>query len=228
MNSQLDEALLNLRRTCAFAPVVPYEVGTHSAVHLDLSVNNQELKQAKITPTEGLAEYVERAITSRGATLGYGGYLEERALYGTSEHFEGAEPRTIHLGIDIWVSAGTPIFSPLDGKIHSFQENKNFLDYGPTILIEHDLGGAQLITLYGHLSRESLSGLFVGKPITRGEPIASLGDKSVNGGWPPHLHFQLIVDPGEWKGDYPGVGERSKLDFYRQNCPDPMCLLPWA
>ncbi len=228
MSRPIHEQLVELQKTCAFSPVVPYEPGQDSAVCLDLSVRNQALKGANATPAAGLQEFVNEEITKRGANIGYGGYLEERALYGSSEHFGGAEPRNIHLGVDIWVPAGTPIFAPIEGRVHSFRNNTAVLDYGPTIILEHDLGGRKIHSLYGHLTRTSLEGLIVGKVFSRGDRIALLGAQTENGGWPPHLHFQLIVDMGEWRGDYPGVGERSKLDYYRENCPDPGFVLPWS
>jgi hypothetical protein len=52
-----------------------------------------------------------------------------------------------------------------------------------------------------------------------------LGDTSVNGDYPPHLHFQIIKDIQGYQGDYPGVSSKKDLDFYRNNCPNPNTLL---
>ena len=67
--------------------------------------------------------------------------------------------------------------------------------------------------------------LKVGQTFNRGESIATLGDASVNGDYPPHLHFQIIKDMQGLKGDYPGVCSRLDLNFYLSNCPDPNLLL---
>jgi murein DD-endopeptidase MepM/ murein hydrolase activator NlpD len=48
---------------------------------------------------------------------------------------EETEERNIHIGLDLWIKAGTPILSALDGKIHSFI-SAGFGDYGPTIILE--------------------------------------------------------------------------------------------
>jgi len=48
-----------------------------------------------------------------------------------------------------------------------------------------------------------------------------LGKPDENGGWPPHLHFQLIRDMQGFVGDYPGVCAKQDLTFYANNCPDP-------
>ena len=166
------------------------------------------------------------AVLAKGLLVG--GYDEERAIY-SGPVFEapgGAEPRTIHLGIDLFDAARTPVFAPLAGRVHSFQDNANPKDYGPTIILEHEVTSELIFyTLYGHLSRDSLHGLFVGKPVAAGEEVARLGEAAVNGDWPPHLHFQLILDMQGKRGDYPGVFKKSEREQWKQICPDPAPLL---
>jgi len=161
-----------------------------------------------------------------GDPIRAGGYAEDRSIY-TQTLFapDGEEPRTVHLGIDIFAPAGADVFSPLSGRVHSSRINDNPGDYGPTIILEHDAGGAKFHTLYGHLSRDSLKGLKPGSAFMAGEPIAQLGTRRENGGWPPHLHFQIILEIGDWRGDYPGVCRRSERDHWLSICPDPAPLL---
>jgi murein DD-endopeptidase MepM/ murein hydrolase activator NlpD len=78
--------------------------------------------------------------------------------------------------------------------------------------------------LFGHLNQNNLANLHEGKFIKKGEKIADLGTFEENGGWPPHLHFQIIKDLEGCSGDYPGVVKKSDLDHYQQNCPDPMII----
>ncbi len=162
--------------------------------------------------------------------LAAGGYGEDRALY-TSPIFAGdGEPRTVHLGLDIFAPAGTAVFAPLAGRVHSFRDNANPLDYGPTIILEHafassGFGILVFYTLYGHLARESLEGLFAGKAFAAGERLGWLGAVGVNGGWPPHLHVQVVLDLMEFEGDFPGVARRSESARWLENCPDPGPLL---
>jgi len=47
----------------------------------------------------------------------------------------------------------------------------------------------------------------------------------INGDYAPHLHFQIIIDMEEKTGDYPGVCSENKLEFYKNNCPNPNLLL---
>jgi murein DD-endopeptidase MepM/ murein hydrolase activator NlpD len=177
------------------------------------------------------------APTATGANLAeapkqpaYGGYGEDRSVY-TQELFApaGEEPRTVHLGLDIFSPAGTDIITPLHARLHSFQVNDKPGDYGPTIFLEHaPAPGLVFHTLYGHLSRDSLKGRKRGDAFMAGERIGKLGVKSENGGWPPHLHFQVILDIGSAKGDFPGVCRKSEQEKWLAICPDPRPLLGLA
>ena len=115
--------------------------------------------------------------------------------------------------------------APLDGVVHSFAFNNNESDYGATLILTHQLEGVWFHTLYGHLSLNSLKNLSEGATILAGEVIAEFGMRFENGNWPPHLHFQLIVDMLGWRGDYPGVCRYSERDRWLANCPDPDAIL---
>ncbi|HLG16442.1 MAG TPA: aminotransferase class III-fold pyridoxal phosphate-dependent enzyme [Blastocatellia bacterium] len=210
-----------------FAPVV--EADMTRAVVLDLSVGSLEFGDLEdLTDIDRLTRLVFDRMKEANAPVGIGRYNEPRLVY-TSDLFtsEGGEPRTVHLGIDLFMKAGSPVFAPLDGRIHSFANNRALLDYGPTIILQHEADGGRVkfFTLYGHLSAESLEGLYDGKPIKRGDRIASIGAPPVNGGWPPHLHFQIICDLLGKQGDFPGVALPSQREVWLSICPDPNLIL---
>ena len=117
------------------------------------------------------------------------------------------------------------LFRSLDGTIHSFQNNTALGDYGPTIILAHEIEGIKFHTLYGHLSETSLNGKKIGDIVKKGEQIATLGLPPINGDYAPHLHFQIIIDMEGKTGDYPGVCGEKTLTFYEDNCPDPNLLL---
>ncbi|CAM3876881.1 peptidoglycan DD-metalloendopeptidase family protein [Aquirufa aurantiipilula] len=191
---------------------------------LDLSIHNPRFTVDIYEDISKFSQFIQDSIGEK--RYGLGGYLEHRRMYETHENFATSEHdfRNIHLGIDIWAEAGTEVFVPMDGIIHSFQVNEGAGNYGPTIILEHQILGERIYSLYGHLAGQDLVGLFPGKEIRRGEHIAHLGNSSENGGWPPHLHFQLIRDLQGFMGDYPGVCSQRDMDFYAQNCPDPRLL----
>lgn len=220
----------------AFAPILPAAVLSRP-LWLDFTEKNGELDAVDLTDTRRFSDYVFGKLWAHDATVGVGGYGENRVLYRRSAHFNatGEEPRSVHLGLDLWADAGTPVFAPLTGFVHSFQDNAHFGDYGPTVILQHQLPfvdrfGPKLLrffTLYGHLSRASLVGKKAGMPVKAGETIGEIGPFPENGDWPPHLHFQLIADLHGHAGDYPGVCAPSQREEFLRNCPDPNLLLRW-
>ena len=155
-----------------------------------------------------------------------GGYLEDRSIYDSDVFAGSGEPRTVHLGVDVFAPEGTPVYAPIEGFIHSCQVNAGELDYGPTIILQHEMpDGLIFWTLYGHLSEESLFGLEEGDLMTAGEVLGELGEVSVNGGWSPHVHFQIMLDLKGRSGDFPGVCARSEKADWQKICPSPYKLL---
>lgn len=191
--------------------------------HLDKS-NSTPLDLSKFTLAEqGIDPMDHEALSAYiyNGRVRFGGYGEERSIYGHTKLFASEEKaRNIHLGLDLWDKAGTIIHAPWDAEVISAQDNGANGDYGPTLILIHNVHGRQMHSLYGHLSKDCLQHE-PGTRIKRGEHIASFGNSEVNGGWPPHLHFQLIYDLEGMTGDYPGVCSASDWEFYHANCPDP-------
>ncbi|HVS93167.1 MAG TPA: peptidoglycan DD-metalloendopeptidase family protein [Mucilaginibacter sp.] len=206
--------------------VVDFDQKADKLFQFDFTGSNRELSPADIADTQIFSRWVDKKLKDNHCRYGIGGYMEHRTLYARSEHFStGDEPRRLHLGIDIWGQAGTAVYAPLAGIIHSFRDNDNFGDYGPTIILEHNLDGLTLFSLYGHLSRENLIDLHERGAIPIGQKLGSFGNTKENGHWPPHLHFQLMFDMEDWHGDYPGVAKYSEKNKYLQNVPDPAAIL---
>lgn len=206
--------------------VVDFDPAHDLLYHLDLTAGNKELTNHVLDNTDLFAGWVEDKLRLNNCRYGIGGYNEHRSIYARSAHFDTAEePRRLHLGIDIWGPAGTPVYNFYDAVVHSFKFNNNFGDYGGTIILKYILGDIVIHALYGHLSIESLQGLEEGMFIPGGKQFATFGIKEENGCWPPHLHFQLIYNMQALKGDYPGVCQYTKRDIYLKNCPDPELIL---
>lgn len=218
------------RNQSQFYPLMPFDPNKDKLVALDLTANNQSLTEEIFTDTDLFCSYINALRESQDARYLIGGYNEHRKMYARSKIFMEAsdgreEPRCIHLGIDIWGAAGTTVFAPLGGMVHSFAFNDRFGDYGATIIISHQLDGLTFYTLYGHLSLADLSSLSEGQYVSAGSVLAHLGNPQENGHWPPHLHFQMILEIGMHKGDYPGVCRISEREKYLQNSPDPSLLI---
>lgn len=221
MAHSLAETLLHRRHS--FKEVV---VGLHDPTNLvkvDMSKDNQSLMSLDIGDTQLFTNWMEAQLRGR---IGWGGYLEHREMYRRSRHFDGqGEPRSLHLGIDVWTVEGTAVCCPIDGVIDSFADNRGFGNYGPTIILKHDLAGHQFYTLYGHLNRSCLVTLAEGQEVQAGERLGLLGNNEENGSWPPHLHFQLMTDLMGNTADFPGVAMPADRERYQKICLDPNLVL---
>ena len=159
---------------------------------------------------------------------GIGLYGEHRSVYASAQFADLASPerRTVHLGIDVFAPAGTPLYAPLSGKVRHLTYQSDPLDYGNVLILEHDDGPAPYFTLYGHLGGSLPDVLTEGDRVAAGDLIAHLGDWPENGGWAPHLHFQIMTSMLEQTGgNFFGVGHASLWDVWSQICPDPNVIL---
>ncbi|MDO9638155.1 MAG: peptidoglycan DD-metalloendopeptidase family protein [Pseudotabrizicola sp.] len=167
-------------------------------------------------------------FTSKNIPYGIGTYGEDRSVYRTAQFADALSPerRTRHLGIDVFAPAGTPLYAPLPGKVLHLTYNADPLDYGHTLIVEHAADGLPFFTLYGHLAATLPTLLRPGAHITAGQHIADLGDWPENGGWAPHVHFQIMTDMlDQTGGNFYGVGHSSLWDVWQSICPDPNLIL---
>ena len=223
-------------------PVVDADLAGPDVIVLDLSVGSTD-PAAEATPAGAVVrpytaqdapvwtEAIFGRMREAGARVAIGRYDEPRRIYTAGqfgiESDELPERRTVHLGIDLFMDAGTPVHTPLAGKVHGVAVNGDELDYGPTVIVEHRAGpdGPRFFTLYGHLGQDLPRGLKPGRQVEAGEAVGTIGPPPVNGGWPPHLHFQLICDMLDEKGTFPGVASPAQRGVWRSLCPDPSNLL---
>lgn len=229
MNKDTSITDLLIRNKSIFHQVVPFDPACDILLPMDFTATNEELTDEVLGDIMLFSQYITGKLEKASARYGIGGYNEHRTVYRMSRVFDGGneleEPRRLHLGVDIWGNAGTPVMAPLDGTIHSFAFNDRVGDYGATIILQHRLEGINFYSLYGHLNLASLQGKKEGELIKKGNIFAAFGEPAENGHWPPHLHFQLIIDMENWKGDYPGVCKYSEREKWLANCPDPSLIL---
>jgi murein DD-endopeptidase MepM/ murein hydrolase activator NlpD len=224
-----------------FHQVVPFNAEKDQLLRMDLTKSNEEISEELVNDTQQFVNYINQKLRSANAKFGIGGYSEYRELYNRSRVFDSdspsnregkgeAEPRRLHLGIDIWGKHYTAVMSPCDGIVHSFAFNNHFGDYGATLVLSHNIEEISFHTLYGHLSLNSIKNLREGENVKKGDVIGEFGIPMENGQWPPHLHFQVIIDMelplaiGR-RGDYQGVCKFSEKEKFLNNCPDPDLIL---
>ena len=213
------------------ASILGVDLRTAQSVVFDLSVGSTFLgANPGAAETPALTEKIFHAVKCAGASVGVSRYDEPRLLY-TSPLFGASgnptdERRTIHLGMDLFVEPGAPLSAPLDGVVHIVANNSAPQDYGALVILRHKTGGGEeFFTLYGHLSKDSLVGLEVGQRVSRGQLFARVGPAQENGGWTPHVHFQIILDLLELGADFPGVAYASQRSVWTSISPDPNLLL---
>lgn len=224
------ETFLSWAKTVQFTlkPLVSASLEDKNTVWLDLGVGSPDLgNYGDIEDAEKLHRNI---LSVHEGKPGIGRYDEARPFYTTDAYAvqgnQGPEWRSIHIGLDIFLPPGTPVFAPLAGTVHSFQDNAQDRDYGPTIILEHRVSDSlTFFTLYGHLTRTSLAGLSQGQTIQAGQELCQIGPMPENGNWSPHLHFQVILDMLDKSGDFPGVAFPDKRAIWKSLCPDPWLLL---
>jgi 4-aminobutyrate aminotransferase-like enzyme/Ser/Thr protein kinase RdoA (MazF antagonist) len=213
------------------APVLDVDPGREPCLVLDLGVGSLLLgADPQRLQTGPLTELIAGEMKRAGVDVAVGRYDEARAIYLSGPFASGGRPpderRTVHLGVDLFVEPGATVRAPLSGVVHVLANNTLPQDYGPLVILRHETGdGTPFYSLYGHLSEDTPPGLAVGQRVEAGQAIARVGAPPTNGDWPPHLHFQLILDLLARDADFPGVALPSQRAIWTSLSPDPNVLL---
>jgi len=217
--------------TGAAASILDVDLRTAPCLVFDLSVGSTFLgADPAAGETPPLTEKIFQEMKRTGAAVGVGRYDEPRLLYTSPLFGAGRNPteerRTVHLGLDLFVEPGASVRAPLDGVVHIVANNSAPQDYGPVVILRQATSdGEEFFTLYGHLSTDSVVNLKAGQRVGRGEEFARVGTTDENGGWVPHVHFQIILDLLELGADFPGVAYTSQRPVWMSLSPDPNLLL---
>ncbi|MEX1384236.1 aminotransferase class III-fold pyridoxal phosphate-dependent enzyme [Lutibacter sp.] len=196
---------------------------------LDLSVSSIWIGHQEDFNDLDLFEYkINKLQVKNPSQIIAGGYLEPRPLY-TSTDFDtignnGKESRTFHLGVDFWLPAQTPVHALFNGEVVVCYNNAGNKLYGGLLILKHTIQNLEFYTLYGHLNIESVSNKKIGDTIKKDDCIGYLGNRKENGGWVPHLHFQILLSLLDFKNDFPGVVNFNEIDVWKSICPNPNLL----
>lgn len=93
---------------------------------------------------------------------------------------------TQHQGVDLAGPIGTPVYAACEGTVVAAGSASGF---GQWIVIDHDINGKKVSTVYGHVDTIDVS---VGQQVTAGQKIGTIGNRGESTG--PHLHFEI------WEG----------------------------
>lgn len=187
------------------------------------------------TDADAAWNWLEQQMQLSDASVAIGRYDEDRSCYdGEQFRTDAPEARSVHLGIDLFIGQDTPLHAMLPGSVETVVDNAAPYDYGPTVILRHHTpDGVPFWVLYGHLSRRTLATVRAGQSVLAGDVVAYVGDPTVNGGWAPHVHVQVITDLMAHPdlgpdGNFEGAGEPSRMHLWRSIAPDANLLLRLA
>ncbi len=206
------------------ASIVPIDLKTSPLYYSDWSISAQDfIPPEQYDDAAAFTERIWSRMRAAGAVAAIGGYNHTRPRYGGALfQAEQGESRTVHIGVDVFMDAGTALYAPLDGVVHSVAFNDAKFDYGPCIVLAHRPSAAAppFFTLYGHVDTASIQELQAGQVVRAGERIARMGNFPENGDWPPHVHLQLILDMLDKHGDFNGSCKPSQRAVWLSLCPN--------
>ncbi|MGB8859515.1 MAG: aminotransferase class III-fold pyridoxal phosphate-dependent enzyme [Ilumatobacteraceae bacterium] len=218
--------------SCQPADVLPFDL--RRAGRLVISLADGAPATRLNGPVESW-EWMQAQMDAAHAQVIVGRYDEDRSCYaGEQFRTDAPEPRSVHTGIDLFIADGTPVHAMLPGTVESVVDNDLAYDYGPTVVLRHVTGdGTPFWVLYGHLARRTLTHVHAGQEVVAGDVVGFIGDHTVNGGWAPHVHLQimtdLMADPERgFDGNFEGAGEPSRMAIWKSIVPDANLLVRLA
>src|SRR5699024_6909852 len=136
LSAQANLATYQFREACGWEPVAQaaavreWLAGRQADMHSVLDVDLRRCRKivydlsgadgSAVSLTEEQRAQTERMfaeLAAAGAAVGVGRYREDRRCYQGAQFAGQGEARTVHLGIDLFVAAGAPVYAPLTGVI---------------------------------------------------------------------------------------------------------------
>jgi 4-aminobutyrate aminotransferase-like enzyme/Ser/Thr protein kinase RdoA (MazF antagonist) len=229
------DAVVEWLRSGDCTPASPLPFDLHRAGRIVVSLAKDAPLTAFADDAPGSWRWMQTQMALHDAEVAIGRYDEDRSCYEGDQFVTDApESRSVHIGIDLFIDEDTPVRAMLPGVVETVVDNDMPYDYGPTVILRHEAGEAgPFWVLYGHLSRRTLTTVRPGDAVHAGQVVGFIGDHTVNGGWAPHVHIQIITDlmadPEHGPdGNFEGAGEPSRMRIWRSIAPDANLLLRLA
>ncbi|MCF8138877.1 MAG: aminotransferase class III-fold pyridoxal phosphate-dependent enzyme, partial [Desulfotignum sp.] len=147
-----------------------------------------------------------------------------------AEGNSGPVCRSLHLGMDVWAMAGTPVHALFDGRVVQVQKEDSGCPATKTdratgsaalVLAHRTPGKMQFYTLYGGLDLECMTRLDTDRAVEKGELLGRVAARTAAENRVPHLHFQvMLARPGQGCA-FPRVVFPEQREVWKSICPDP-------
>jgi hypothetical protein len=189
----------------------------------DLSSDSELLTGLDARDQSGFQKILEHNMRGH-YHWGVASYLENRERLLSDCPQMVAEQRFFHLGLDVIVELGTPLYAPLDSVVKDTGYEAGEGNYGGYVLLMHQSEHFDTFySFYGHLCKTKLP--VAGENVVAGEAFAEIGDFHENGNWFHHTHIQVITARGLEQGYMlKGYCSRDDLAAIEQLCPSPLSL----
>lgn len=169
-----------------FKKIMP-EIEGQGAI-LDLSNESEIFKFFKSYSLQEFEEYFNSLRQKSNTNFLIGKYGEDRKKlfenFGIERFTKNG--KTLHAGIDIFMPASSKVILPEDAMLIESKKDSEIGGYGHYLIYECN----KAFLLFGHI--EPQVNLTVGEMNIKGEIIAKLANIENNGGYLPHLHFQVL------------------------------------
>jgi 4-aminobutyrate aminotransferase-like enzyme/Ser/Thr protein kinase RdoA (MazF antagonist) len=215
-----------------FSHIVDFDLSLDPVLLLDLSVGGRHLGESDVRKDpERMMRHIKGCAADSDKSIAIGKYDEVRGIYHEPafcfESNDGPDWRSLHLGVDLFLEEGSPVYAPIAGRVAGHKCEGESGGYGSVLLLEHEIGqsGALFYTLYGHLGSDVLDVHAAGDVLDSGDLIGHVGRVDENGGWPPHLHFQIVADHLGRGPAFPGVARADQREIWTDLSPDPNLIL---
>jgi len=112
---------------------------------------------------------------------------------------------SFHKGLDMNPGAGTPVHAIAAGVVRFATPNGN-TGLGVHVIIDHQINGRLVSSLYGHMQLGSLT-VRQGESVAVGQTLGQVGSTGQSTG--PHLHFEILLDGDTPTDPYAWVSARA-------------------
>ncbi|WP_417583322.1 aminotransferase class III-fold pyridoxal phosphate-dependent enzyme [Pelagibacterium sp.] len=171
---------------------------------------------------DGLPAWLEELRSEESELFAIRPHSETRIADGANADIEPSPP----LGMDLYLPAGTQLYSPLSGTVHCCTDGDD-KDDDFTVVLRHQTPlGVPFYSVFSNLGTLAPS-LEIGKLVQAGDPIGFTGALKRQDGRARHLRLQV-------RTDHPACaraidqGQLAAKDVWSQISPDPNLLLRLA